>query len=187
MIGRIVDRLEEAAIAFLLAFMTALTFLQVVLRYGFNSGFVWALEATTYAFIWMVLIGISYGVRHNAHIGVDMAVNLLPARTRRIVGFAGVAICLAYTALMLWGSWELVSRLMALGANARDIPLPRWLLTSILPVGFLLLGWRLVEVALQILRGERDRLGLGHEDSAPEDLAADLHVPAGAIPTPTRT
>jgi len=35
---------------------------QVVLRYVFNGGFTWALEATTYLFGWMVLIGMSYGV-----------------------------------------------------------------------------------------------------------------------------
>ena len=183
MIGRIVDRLEEAAIAALLAFMTGLTFTQVVLRYVFNSGFVWALEATAYAFIWMVLIGISYGVRHNAHIGVDVVVDLLPRRAQRLVGMVGVLLCLAYTALMLWGSWELVSRLLALGANARDIPLPRWLLLAILPVGFLLLGWRLTEVLLEIVRGQRNRLGLGHEDT-PADLLAAEPAPAA---TPTRT
>ena len=61
MIGRLINRVEEGAIAFLLLFMTAMTFLQVVLRYVFNSGFVWALEATTYAFIWMVLL-VSWGV-----------------------------------------------------------------------------------------------------------------------------
>ncbi len=178
MLGRLVDRAEEGAIALLLAFMTLLTFTQVVMRYVFNSGFVWALEATTYAFLWMVLLGISYGVRHNAHIGVDMAVSLLPHRLRRTAGLFGVAICLLYTGLMLWGGVELVTRLARLGANARDLPVPRWLLSAILPAGFLLLGWRLVEVALQILRGERDRMGLGHEDSSPPNLAvAPSHQP----------
>ena len=30
-----------------LTFMTVLTVVQVVLRYGFSTGFVWSLEATT--------------------------------------------------------------------------------------------------------------------------------------------
>lgn len=172
MIGRLIDRVEEGAIASLLLFMTALTFFQVVLRYVFNSGFVWALEATTYAFIWMVLLGISYGVRHNAHIGVDVLINVLPRHAKRVVSLLGVAICLIYAALMLWGSLYLVQRLMVLGSNARDVPIPRWMLSSILPVGFLLFGWRLTEVGLAIVKGTRDTLGITHEDEADMSLLA---------------
>ena len=63
--------------------MTLLTFVQVVLRYGFGTGFVWSLEATTYAFAWLVLIGMSYGVRTGAHIAVDLVTSRLsPARSR---------------------------------------------------------------------------------------------------------
>ena len=57
-----------------LAFMTILTFIQVVLR-EFGTGWVWSLEATTYAFAWMVLIGMSYGVRTQAHIAIDLVSN----------------------------------------------------------------------------------------------------------------
>ena len=63
------DRLEETFMIVALTFMTVLTVVQVVLRYGFASGFVWSLEVTTYAFAWLVLIGMSYGVRTEAHIG----------------------------------------------------------------------------------------------------------------------
>ena len=53
-----------------LTFMTVADVLQVILRYGFGGGFVWSLEATTYAFAWLVLIGMSYGVRtRGAHRG----------------------------------------------------------------------------------------------------------------------
>ena len=47
--------------------MTLLTFTQVVLRYGFNTGFVWALEATDLHVRWLILFGISYCVRVHAH------------------------------------------------------------------------------------------------------------------------
>lgn len=184
MIGRLIDRVEEGAIAFLLLFMTTLTFAQVVLRYVFNSGFVWALETTTYAFIWMVLLGISYGVRHNAHIGVDVLVNLLPRGAKRAISLIGVAICLVYAALMLVGSIFLVQRLMLLGSNARDIPLPRWLLSSILPIGFLLFGWRLLEVGRAILEGTRDTLGVAHEDEA--DMSLMANNDAAPVPTPAQ-
>ena len=87
-----------------LAFMTLLTFVQVVLRYGFGTGFVWSLEATTYAFAWLVLIGMSYGVRTEAHIAVDLVTSRLSPRAARVVAAAALACGLAYCALMIYGS-----------------------------------------------------------------------------------
>ena len=43
--------------------MTLVTFSQVVARYVFNTGVVWALELTVYLFAWLVLLGMSYGVK----------------------------------------------------------------------------------------------------------------------------
>jgi len=43
---RWLEHLEEGLIAFLMAAMTLVTFMQVVARYVFNYSFVWALELT---------------------------------------------------------------------------------------------------------------------------------------------
>ena len=81
----VIERIEEGVLALLLAFMTLLTFIQVVLRYVFNTGLLWSLEATTYAFAALVLIGMSYGIRTKSHIAVDLLVKNLPSRLRNAV------------------------------------------------------------------------------------------------------
>ena len=134
-----------------LAAMTLLTFAQVVLRYAFGTGFVWSLEVTTYLFAWLVLIGMSYGVRTRAHIAVDLLTANLPARAARGVALVTLACGLAYCALMIWGGVAFVERLMALGNAARDIPVQRWVLTAVLPFGFLLLAIRLLQAARRSL------------------------------------
>jgi C4-dicarboxylate transporter DctQ subunit len=156
------DRLEEAFMIVALAFMTLLTFVQVVLRYVFGTGFVWSLEVTSYAFAWLVLIGMSYGVRTDAHIAVDLLTSRLSARLARIVALVALACGLAYCALMIYGSSLFIDRLMTLGNNARDIPLPRWLLTGIMPIAFAVLALRLVQAALPLFsaraaKGDLDR------------------------------
>jgi C4-dicarboxylate transporter DctQ subunit len=163
MLRRAWEHLEEGLIALLLAAMTILTFTQVVLRYGFNSGFVWALEATTYLFGWLILFGASYCVRVHAHIGIDVLVKTLPPASRRLVGLLAIALCLLYAGLMAYGSWGYIARLMKLGITAEDIPLKRWLLTSILPIGFVLLGIRLIEQAVAIVRGKAAGFELADE------------------------
>jgi len=148
---KVADRVEETFMIVALSFMTVLTVVQVVLRYGFGGGFVWSLEVTTYTFAWLVLIGMSYGVRTEAHIAVDLVTSRLSPGAAR--AFAAIALVagLAYCALMIYGSSQFVDRLMTLGNNARDIPVPRWVLTGIMPIAFALLALRLVQAARPVL------------------------------------
>lgn len=150
---RALDRVEGFLTATLLAAMTVLTFLQVVLRYVFNSGLVWALEATVYLFGWLVLIGMAHGVRTGTHIAVDVVTKHLTPSAQKAVALVGAALIFVYIALMFTGSFTLVRRLYTFGNLARDIPLPRWVLLSCLPLGFALLGLRLLQAAIAIARG----------------------------------
>lgn len=138
--------------AMLPAFMTVLTFVQVVMRYVFNTGWVWSLEATTYSFAALVLIGMSYGVRTRTHIATDLLTRRLSEPLRRYVAIIATCACLVYALLMLYGSTILVDRLMTLGNNARDIAAPKWLLTTTMPLGFALLTYRFLEAGWLLIR-----------------------------------
>ena len=168
----VVERIEEGILAFLLAFMTLLTFIQVVLRYVFNTGLLWSLEATTYAFAALVLIGISYGVRTKSHIAVDLLVKNLPSHIRNYVAFFAVAICLIYTGLMFFGAYDFVDRLFDLGNRARDVAAPKWLLTASLPLGFLVLAVRFIEAGLKVVKGDSEVLVIGVHDDKDQLLVA---------------
>ena len=107
------DKLEEIFMATALAFMTILTFVQVILR-AFGTGWVWSLEATTYAFAWLVLVGMAYGVSTNSHIAVDLVSNMLPPFPKKIMAMVAIFICLLYSALMFYGGFIFVDRLIDL-------------------------------------------------------------------------
>jgi len=83
-----------------------MTFANVVARYGFNSNIFYALELTVFLFAWLVLLGASYAVKKTLHLGVDALVNTAPAPTRRVLGLVVVAVCLAYSLLLLKGAWD---------------------------------------------------------------------------------
>ena len=163
MVLRILDRVEEFLSAGLLAAITVLTFTQVVLRYVFDTGLIWALEATTYLFGWLVLLGMSIGVRTNSHIAVDLVVSALPIRLRRAAVMLAIVLSLLYALLMLYGSVTLVSQLRVFGSLAHDIPLPRWILLLSLPVGFGLLSMRILQVGIAVVRGVGEGLGAPHD------------------------
>lgn len=130
-----IDKIEENLIAILLGAMTLITFANVVARKGFNSNILWGLELTVFLFGWLVLLGSSYAVKKGAHLGVDVVLNAVSAGTRRALGLIAVAICIAFSLLMLKGAWDY-------WANFANLPATdgRWF-----PLGFedkfLAKGW----------------------------------------------
>jgi len=158
-----INRLDEWVIAILLAAMTLLTFSQVVMRYVFNSGFTWAVEFTTILFAGMIFIGISYGVRVGAHIGVDAVIKLLPSKPRRFISIVAVLLCIIYAVLVIYGSVIYVMKMKSAGIELEDLPIQMWMVRAILPIGFFLLVLRFLQVLFNLVRGKSDHLHLANE------------------------
>ncbi len=165
-IAQALDWLEETLLALLLAAMTLVTFAQVVARYLFNAGVVWALELSIFLFAWLVLIGASYGVRVRAHIGVDIVLRHLPAPVARLVAGLGVLLSLAYAAILFKGGWDTVSLLHLIQIEAEDLPVPRWIPTLALPLGMALLFLRLLQAGWGLMRGHSPGLLANEVDDA---------------------
>jgi C4-dicarboxylate transporter DctQ subunit len=121
------------------------------------------MEATTYLFGWMVLIGMSYGIRVGTHIGVDLFVQRMSPGARRAVGIATVLLAGLYAALLLFGGYSYVDTMHTLGVEAEDLPVERWILLLALPLGFLLLLLRLAQLAWRILTGRQSGFHLADE------------------------
>lgn len=105
-VGQFVHEIEETVIAILLGLMTLITFVNVVLRYGFNTGIIWGLESVTFLFAWLVLFGVSYGFKVRAHLGVDALINVVSQKTRKSFSIITAFVCLLYAFLLLKGSWD---------------------------------------------------------------------------------
>ena len=163
MFVRIVHHLEEGFIALLLALMVTISFVQVINRYILGTGFTWALELVTYLFAWLVLFGVSYGIRTGAHIGIDVLVRQFPHKLRRAIGLLGVLACCAYCIIMLVGSVGYVYKLYDLGIEAQDLPIPRWIPFIMLPIGLSLALLRLLQVGWRTLLGQQEGLQLADE------------------------
>jgi C4-dicarboxylate transporter DctQ subunit len=112
---RWLEHLEEGLISFLMAAMTLVTFMQVIARYIFNYSFVWALELTGIMFAWLIFIGMSYGVRVGAHIGVDALVKTLSAGAARVAGSIAAALCIVYAVIVTIGGYQYVHKMYEVG------------------------------------------------------------------------
>jgi C4-dicarboxylate transporter DctQ subunit len=134
-----------------------------VARYVFNSGVVWALELTQYLFAWLVLFGMSYGVKVGSHIGVDAFVKKMSPPARRAVGIAAALLCMCYGAIVFVGGWNLVDFTYMLDIESEDLPVPQWVPYLILPIGYGLIFLRLAQVAYAIISGRQEGFQLADE------------------------
>ena len=179
------DGIEETLIAIFLALMTLVTFANVVARYIFNDNILWALETTVFLFAWLILLGTSYGVKKTLHLGVDLLVIKLGPAARKAVGLVAIAACLAFSGLMLIGSWEYWYPFATERAfmEVNDIPMPaflqflsdwmndgekyekipRFIPYVILPLSMFLLTLRFVQAGIRMARGEINSIVASHE------------------------
>jgi len=101
------DRIEETLIAFILGLMTIITFIKVIERKVLASAsMLWGQEATVFLFAWLVLLGASYLVKTNAHLGVDAIIEMAAPRVRRAMALFSVAVCIVFSFLILKGAWD---------------------------------------------------------------------------------
>lgn len=95
-----VNRVSEIGIALLIAATVAVTFLQVVFRYGLDSSLSWSEEFSRYAFIWAIFLGAGPVARRGQHMAVDALKSVLPRRPRHaleiFVALAGIAFFLVF-------------------------------------------------------------------------------------------
>ncbi|WP_321366453.1 TRAP transporter small permease [uncultured Desulfuromusa sp.] len=173
MLSQIINSFEESVIALLLASMTLLVFIEVVLRYGFGVGFMWGEELTLHLSAWMVLFGVSYGIKVGSHIGVDALVKILPPTARRIVSGIAVVACLFYTILFMQGAWIYLSKIQMIGIEMEDLPIPKWIAHSILLIGMIMIAIRLLILLWNIFIGKTDGFKLADEAKESMHLAEE--------------
>ncbi len=174
---KILDRLEEWIISLMLLAMTGLTFLQVVMRYVFNSGMTWALELTTVFFAVMIFVGVSYGVRVGSHIGVDALVKLMSPGKRKAVSILAVVLCLVYVGFILTGSMQYVLKMKDVGIELEDMPIERWQVLAVMPLGMVLTGFRFLQVLYALATGRADSFKLADEAAEAMGLKAEEQQP----------
>ncbi len=173
MFYRIINSLEETIISLLMASMTLLVFVEVVLRFGFGIGLMWAQELTLHLSAWLVLFGVSYGIKVGAHIGVDALVKTFPPFTRRIIGGVAISACLFYCSLFIKGSWVYLAKMFQIGIELDDMAIPKWVAHSILLIGMILIAIRLVILLVGVFQGKNEGFTLADEAKESMHLAEE--------------
>ena len=155
------ENFEQYFVALLLAGMTLLAVVNVFVRYVLKGNITWAMEAKIFMFAWLIFFGASWGIRIGAHIGMESFVNLFSSKIKRLFALLAALLCLTYAVIIFIGSYKYVESRYLLGILSQDIKwLPQWVPRIIMPIGFGLIIFRLVEVLIRIIIGKQDNLNL---------------------------
>lgn len=158
-IERLVDAVG-AATAWISLVIVGLMATNVLLRYLFSEGSVWAQELEWHLLVPLVLFGMSYALRHGEHVRVDIVYARFSPRAKIVVDLVSALLTVAISALVIWLSLHYVQQSYVIDEGSPDpggIP-HRYLIKSLIPVGFALLLAQGVAVALaciEKLRGRR--------------------------------
>lgn len=95
----------EFLVVLILATMACLVFLNVVLRYGFNSSINVTEEVSRYLFVWLTFLGAVLAFSDNQHVSVTMLTDKLSPLKRHILRLLTDSIMLFCCYLIVQGGW----------------------------------------------------------------------------------
>ena len=169
---RLVDGFERG-IHFLTLLMVLITFAVVVLRYGFDLGWIAMQESVSYLHAANFMLGAAFTLRHDAHVRVDIFYQKFGPRGRAWVDLLGtVLLLLPVCVFILVASGDYVREAWALmegSPEAGGIP-GVWLLKSLLlamPALLILQGLAIAFRSLAVITG-------GTTPAPPKDEVHDL-------------
>ncbi|SDH27341.1 TRAP-type C4-dicarboxylate transport system, small permease component [Alteribacillus persepolensis] len=136
------EHLEEYPLILLSSFTVVIIFTQVIMRYVFGNSLSWSEEAARYAFIWMIYLGISYGVKKRKHLNVDAFSILFGKKGKVILGMISTLSFLVFALVIAWYGFDIVVNVTRESA-AMQLPMG-WVYAA--PVtGMVLTTFRLIQ------------------------------------------
>ncbi|MDR2528500.1 MAG: TRAP transporter small permease [Synergistaceae bacterium] len=131
---RVFNSLENYLLAFFMAAIVVIVFLQVVFR-QLGQSLSWSEELARYLLVWITLIGASQGVKRASHVGVEAFALLLPPKARKAVDIVASALCLLFWALIEYHSLSILRLQIANNQLSPAMRVPIWMAYAALPTG----------------------------------------------------
>lgn len=136
--------------AWLVLMMVLITFLVVVLRYGFNFGRISLQEFITYLHAFVFMLAGAYTLKHNEHVRVDIFYQDMSLRNRAKVDLFGTLfLLLPFACFILWVSFDYVFNSWKLLEGSREaggLPFV-YILKTLIPLMAILLFLQAISLA----------------------------------------
>lgn len=143
------DRVGQLS-AWLVLVMVFITFLVVILRYGFNFGRISLQESITYLHAFVFMLAGAYTLKHNQHVRVDIFYQDMSTRNKAKVDLFGTLfLLLPFVGFIAWTSFDYVLnswKLLESSREAGGLPFV-YILKTLIPLMAILLFLQAISLA----------------------------------------
>lgn len=156
-IEQLVDAIGHATVWIALA-MIALVATNVLLRYLFSIGSVWAQELEWHLLAALILLGMSYALQRGDNVRVDLFYAGYSRRRKFMVDVTSAVLTMLIAALFVKLSLAYVAQSYSISEGSPDpggIPL-RWIVKSLIPLGYGLLVLQALAELLRVVQVYRN-------------------------------
>jgi TRAP-type mannitol/chloroaromatic compound transport system permease small subunit len=109
------------AVSWLTLVMVVLTFSIVILRYGFNQGWIWLQESVTYLHATVFMLAAAWAFQSDEHVRVDIFYRDRPDRQKAWINLVGTAVFLApLCVFLLIIAWNYVAASWSAMESSRE-------------------------------------------------------------------
>lgn len=146
------DNFEEVFCVLTMGSMVVCLMLQVGVRWVTGAGIAWTEELSRYTFLWTVFIGAALVAKYNTHVRITAQYLLMPVKARLVFRLLTDALWVCFNLYIAWLSWEVVQSSLLFPEVSPTLKIVRAYVEMIIPAGFVLMSWRIVEVYIRALR-----------------------------------
>ncbi|HEX6592348.1 MAG TPA: TRAP transporter small permease [Moraxellaceae bacterium] len=139
--------LEDALLVSLLLTMIGLAVTQIVLRNGFDSGFLWAESFLRVLVLWIGLAGAMAASRNHRHINIDIVGRFLPPTAAKVAAVFNALFTAGVCFALAWFSFDFV-RVEYESPSPAFADVPTWVCESIIPFAFTVIALRYLLLAV---------------------------------------
>lgn len=135
---------EEVLLAIFLCGIVIMMTTHVFFRYVMKSPLTWTEEATRYMFIWFVFMGVSYGIRNDTHIRVNILEVLCP-KVIPVFSLVQDIVSAAFVFYLLPAGMSAMQQIAERGQTSAGLHLPMVFVYGALMVGLWLSVIRIIQ------------------------------------------
>lgn len=152
MLGWLWNHLEEVGSCVLLGVMVTIAFINVVTRYVISFSMAFTEELTVYLFVWATLLGTALTFKKGTNMVVTILYDRFPKRGRKFLYLISCLLSIVFFSLLGYYGYIQVRDERMLQVTTESMHMPLWIFSASIPVGCILILFRIIAKAYNDLR-----------------------------------
>ena len=150
------NKIEEIVLVSSLVLNVIIVFMQVIMRYFFNTSLTCSEELSRYIFIWQVWLGSSIAFVDDQHIRVDLIFSIFKSeKSQRILHLIINIIWFSFNVFLVYVGIKLLGSMSARNALSSGMRLPLVYVYATLPVSSFILAIRILLDSIDLVSGKK--------------------------------